>query len=294
MERWKWVSIFLNLKGDAMTDRLQSTGSYGNGYFSQAVADYAARMKPEDKAADGNPKTIGEFSEKEWDQLLDKVDNAIDEYKADLKEREKEALEKQKEQRESYILGVGNNKDKQFEERVMVDNGSFRTMRFMKIDSMDSGASGEMEQPDIKDTIDDMVAEEAIQKLLDKGNRAPYSLMADENGIVKYKGVEFRCDYENNRLCLGDVSNPKNCITVGLERGGCLVFNRDNIDDLVKAIDMFSPEDINRIMRAIAQDAKLRQMQVQIEDETSGEQVLDKPEEEKEDESERQAEQSYF
>ncbi len=294
MERWKWVSIFLNLKGDAMTDRLQSTGSYGNGYFSQAVADYAARMKPEDKAADGNPKTIGEFSEKEWDQLLDKVDNAIDEYKADLKEREKEALEKQKEQRESYILGVGNNKDKQFEERVMVDNGSFRTMRFMKIDSMDSGASGEMEQPDIKDTIDDMVAEEAIQKLLDKGNRAPYSLMADENGIVKYKGVEFRCDYENNRLCLGDVSNPKNCITVGLERGGCLVFNRENIDDLVKAIDMFSPEDINRIMRAIAQDAKLRQMQVQIEDETSGEQVLDKPEEEKEDESERQAEQSYF
>ena len=176
----------------------------------------------------------------------------------------------------------------------MVDNGSFRTMRFMKIDSMDSGASGEMEQPDIKDTIDDMVAEEAIQKLLDKGNRAPYSLMADENGIVKYKGVEFRCDYENNRLCLGDVSNPKNCITVGLERGGCLVFNRENIDDLVKAIDMFSPEDINRIMRAIAQDAKLRQMQVQIEDETSGEQVLDKPEEEKEDESERQAEQSYF
>ena len=294
MERWKWVSIFLNLKGDAMTDRLQSTGSYGNGYFSQAVADYAARMKPEDKAADGKPKTIGEFSEKEWDQLLDKVDNAIDEYKADLKEREKEALEKQKEQRESYILGVGNNKDKQFEERVMVDNGSFRTMRFMKIDSMDSGASGEMEQPDIKDTIDDMVAEEAIQKLLDKGNRAPYSLMADENGIVKYKGVEFRCDYENNRLCLGDVSNPKNCITVGLERGGCLLFNRENIDDLVKAIDMFSPEDINRIMRAIAQDAKLRQMQVQIEDETSGEQVLDKPEEEKEDESERQAEQSYF
>lgn len=255
MERWKWVSFFGNLKGDAMTDRLQSTGSYGNGYFSQAVANYTARMKPEDKAEDGKPKTIGEFSGKEWDQLLDKVDNAI-------------------------------------EERVMMDNGSFRTMRFMRIDSADTGASGKMEQPDIKDTIDDMVAEEAIQKLLDKGNRAPYSLMADENGIVNYKGVEFRCDYENNRLCLGDVSNPKNCITVGLEKGGCLVFNRENIDDLVKAIGMFSPEDINRIMRAIAQDAKLRQVQLQIEDETSGEEVLDKPEKEKEEyESERQTEQ---
>ncbi len=278
-----------------MTNRLQSAGSYGDGYFSQAVADYAARMKPEDKAPDGKPKTIGEFSEKEWDQLLGKVDNAIEEYKADLKEREKEAFEKQKGQRESYILGVGNNKDKQFEERVLMDNGSFRTMRFMKIDSMDIGASGEMEQPDIKDTIDDMVAEEAIQKLLGKGKRAPYSLMADENGIVKYKGVEFRCDYENNRLCLGDVSNLKNCITVGLEGGGCLVFNRENIDDLVKAIDMFSPEDINRIMRAIAQDAKLRQVQLQIEDETSGEEVLDKPEEEKEEyESERQTKQPDF
>ncbi len=119
---------------------------------------------------------------------------------------------------------------------------------------------------------------EAMQKLLDKGNRAPYSLMADERGIVMYKGVEFRCDYENNRLCLGDVSNPKNCITVGLEKGGCLVFNRNNTDDLVRAIGMFSPEDVNRIMRAIAEDAKIRQIKLQIEDETSGMEVLDKPE----------------
>ena len=185
--------------------------------------------------------------------------------------------------------------DKQFTERVLLDNGSFRTMRFMRIDSMDSEASEYMKQPDIKDTIDDIVADEAIQKLLDKGNRAPYSLLADENGIVNYKGVEFRCDYENNRLCLGDVTNPKNCITVGLEKGGCLVFNRENIDDLVKAIDMFSPEDINRIIRAIAQDAKIRQMQIQIEDETSGEKVLEKPEEENENyESDRQTKQSDF
>lgn len=119
---------------------------------------------------------------------------------------------------------------------------------------------------------------EAMQKLMDKGNRAPYSLMADENGIVKYKGVEFRCDYENNRLCLGDVSNPKNCITVSLEKGGCLVFNRNNTDDLVRAIGMFSPEDVNRIMRAIAEDAKIRQVKLQIEDEASGMEVLDKPE----------------
>ena len=42
---------------------------------------------------------------------------------------------------------------------------------------------------------------------------------------------------------------------------------------------MFSPADINRIMQAIAKDAKVRQIKLQIEDETSGEQVLEKEDE---------------
>lgn len=261
-----------------MLDGLKS--GYGNGYFSQAVAEYAKKMKPEMRK--GAPKTIDEFTDKEWENLLDKVDDAIEEYKADLKEREGEALEKQKEQRESYILGQGEAKDKQFEEQVLMDNGSFRTMRFMKIDH--AGTNGNMEnvikQPDIGDTIDDMVSDEMIQKLLGNDRRAPYSAMANENGIIEYKGVSFQCDYENNRLCLGNVSDTRDCITVELEGGGILIFNRENIDDLVRAIDMFSPADITRIMRAIAEDAKLRQIQMEIEDETSGEEVLDKPEDE--------------
>lgn len=261
-----------------MLDGLKS--GYGNGYFSQAVAEYAKKMKPEMRK--GAPKTIDEFTDKEWENLLDKVDDAIEEYKADLKEREGEALEKQKEQRESYILGQGEAKDKQFEEQVLMDNGSFRTMRFMKIDH--AGTNGNMEnvikQPDIGDTIDDMVSDEMIQKLLGNDRRAPYSAMANENGIIEYKGVSFQCDYENNRLCLGNVSDTRDCITVELEGGGILIFNRENIDDLVRAIDMFSPADITRIMRAIAEDAELRQIQMEIEDETSGEEVLDKPEDE--------------
>lgn len=226
-----------------MLDQLKS--GYRLDYFSQAAADYAEKMKPEKKTE--FPKTIGEFSEKEWDDLLDKVDAAVME-------------------------------ENQFKEHVLLDNGCFRTMRFMKIDSMAADAPVEYE-PDIKDTIDDIVADEAIQKLLGKDRRAPYSAMADENGIIEYKGVMFRCDFENNRLCLGNVSDSRKCITVELEGGGCLIFNRDNTDDLVEAIDMFSPTDINRIMRAIMQDAKLRQVQLEIEDESSGEQVLDKPKE---------------
>ena len=49
------------------------------------------------------------------------------------------------------------------------------------------------------------------------------------------------------------------------ENGGCLKVNRDNIEDLSKAIAMFSPEDIRRILVALQQDAKVRQMQQEIE-----------------------------
>ena len=49
-----------------------------------------------------------------------------------------------------------------------------------------------------------------------------------------------------------------------------MIVNRDNLGDLAKAIGMFSPEDVNLIMRAITLDAKIQQMQYQIDEETSG------------------------
>ena len=93
----------------------------------------------------------------------------------------------------------------------------------------------------------------AIGKEQDK--KAPYSYLA-KDGIIDYKGVIFVCDYQNNTLSLGNVSNPKDVIYVGLENGGTLQVNRDNIGDLAKAIGMFSPEDVNRILRAISRDAQ--------------------------------------
>ena len=83
--------------------------------------------------------------------------------------------------------------------------------------------------------------------------------------VITYNGVSFFCDYENNAITLGDMSDEKNVITVQLENGGCLKVNRDNIEDLSKAIAMFSPEDIRRILVALQQDAKVRQMQQEIE-----------------------------
>ncbi len=96
-------------------------------------------------------------------------------------------------------------------------------------------------------------------------DNAPYSALA-EDGVITYNGVSFICDYENNCICLGDMSDDNNVITVALEKGGSLKVNRDNIDELSTAIAMFSPEDIRRILVAIQQDAKIRQMQMQIEE----------------------------
>ena len=45
--------------------------------------------------------------------------------------------------------------------------------------------------------------------------------------------------------------------------------NRDSIGLLSKAMSMFSPEDRNRIMRAIADDNKIQEMQQEIDEDTN-------------------------
>jgi len=48
-----------------------------------------------------------------------------------------------------------------------------------------------------------------IQKHLDGEDIAPYSYLA-EDGVITYNGVSFFCDYENNAITLGDMSDEKN------------------------------------------------------------------------------------
>lgn len=105
-------------------------------------------------------------------------------------------------------------------------------------------------------------------------NGVPYNYLA-KDGIIEYNGVVFVCDEKCKAIRLGDTSNPKNCLNIPLSGGGSLIVNRDNLDDLAKAIGMFSPEDVNLIMRAIAQDAKIQQMKNQIDEETSGVDLVD-------------------
>lgn len=118
-------------------------------------------------------------------------------------------------------------------------------------------------------------AAEALAQAREKAqNGVPYSYLA-KDGIIDYKGVIFVCDEEHRSINLGNTSDMSKCIRIPLSGGGSLVVNRDNLGDLAKAIGMFSPEDVNLILRAIAEDAKIQQMKQQIDDETSGIDLVD-------------------
>ncbi len=103
---------------------------------------------------------------------------------------------------------------------------------------------------------------DSFSKILDNKSQAitkdkrpcEYFRNADSTGAISYGRATFMCDKENNRLLLGDCSDEKNCLRIKLSGGGSLVVNRDNLDELVQSISMFSAKDQGLIMRAIQQD----------------------------------------
>ena len=82
--------------------------------------------------------------------------------------------------------------------------------------------------------------------------KCPYNHLA-KDGLIEYNGVVFECDYDTNAICLGDMSDPKKVLNISLPSGGSLRVNVDSIGGLSKAAGMFSPADLNAIMRAISQ-----------------------------------------
>lgn len=108
-------------------------------------------------------------------------------------------------------------------------------------------------------------------EVYEEEKKAPYSFLAvvDATGqkYIEHKGVRFLCDDKKQELTLGDMSNPDQVLTIPLEKGGCLKVNRENLGDLADAIDMFSPQDVGRIMRAITTDTKIQQLKQEIEGE---------------------------
>lgn len=95
--------------------------------------------------------------------------------------------------------------------------------------------------------------------------KVPYGYLA-KDGVIEYNGICFICDEKTNSICLGDMTDKTKVLNIPLSGGGCLKVNRSNLGDLSKAIGMFSPEDVNRILRAIAQDTKIQSMKNELED----------------------------
>ncbi len=120
-------------------------------------------------------------------------------------------------------------------------------------------------------TLIDVSGNRALESIAQKRaaqiDNCPYAEMIDpETGVISYNGVVFIPDSQKNAICLGDMSNEDNILTIPLSKGGSLRVNRNNIDQLGKAIDMFSPEDIRRIMEAISLDAKVQKEKAEIEE----------------------------
>ncbi len=140
---------------------------------------------------------------------------------------------------------------------------------FKNILSDSTGMKEEQEENKKSKTTADAIPSEIYKKIvLEKTeSKAPYSQLADENGLIHYNGVTYVCNYKKNELCLGDVSDPEKIITIPLSGGGCLKVNRENLDDLSSSIGMFSPEDIKRILHAISTDKKSKNKQMEIEQE---------------------------
>lgn len=99
--------------------------------------------------------------------------------------------------------------------------------------------------------------------------KVPYGYLA-KDGVITYNGVQFICDEKTNSICLGDMTNRKQVINIPLSDGGHLKVNRANLGQLSKAIGMFSPEDLNLILRAIHLDTKLQSIQKEVEDLEAG------------------------
>ena len=178
------------------------------------------------------------MDEKEWKDYLAKIDNVLDVYKQIAVQDGKENLERADKERE--------------------ENRSMWLDDISKLMQMGQNFVAEKMNSE-------RIQERQQERELLTNNKNEYFALGDGSSIV-YNGVCFSCNQEDNSICLGDMSDPSNVITIPLSGGGTLKVNRGNISDLGRAIGMFSPEDIGNILRAIAEDRKVQETKMEIED----------------------------
>ena len=135
----------------------------------------------------------------------------------------------------------------------------------LNVETAETEKTGEGQRSEAARIYEAVTAGKDPLKELRQPPKVPYGHLA-EDGTITYNGVVFVCEERTNSIRLGDMTNEKNVLTIGLSGGGSLKVNRNSLGMLSKAIGMFSPEDVNRIMRAIAQDTKIQSMKKEIDD----------------------------
>lgn len=69
---------------------------------------------------------------------------------------------------------------------------------------------------------------------------------------VNFRGTTIAINHKDKKMSIGSMEPPEDVIHVGtLSSGFDLSFNCNNTEDIGKIIDLFTPEDINKILTAI-------------------------------------------
>lgn len=172
------------------------------------------------------------------------------------------------------VTGIGYGRTFVYETQKRVNAGDVQSALGSATEAAESRFAESIEEAAKEDDTVKTPVTRGVQLVrhIEGKDKVPYGEMA-EDGIIEYNGVVFVCDYEHNRLTLGDTTNKEDCINIPLSGGGSLLVNRDNIDALSKAIGMFSPEDVRRILEALARDNKIQQMKKELDDMENGDDV---------------------
>ena len=163
------------------------------------------------------------------------------------------------------ITGIGYGRTFVYEAQKRVNAGDVQSAQGSATETAESRFAESIEELAKEDNTVKTPVTRGVQlaRHIEGKDKVPYGEMA-EDGVIEYNGVTFVCDYEHNRLTLGDTTNKEDCINIPLSGGGSLLVNRDNIDALSKAIGMFRPEDVKRILEALAKDNKIQQMKKEL------------------------------
>lgn len=168
-------------------------------------------------------------------------------------------------------------KSNETEEEIQTGGASFTQSKWRKLmESVDQQIEDVREQQEKRAEQQQKAEAKRIYEAVSTGKKptleisyknadVPYGELA-QDGVIQYNGVIFVCDEKTNSICLGDMSDKSKVLNIPLSGGGCLKVNRANIGDLSACAGMFSPEDLNLIMRAIAQDTKAQETLLEKED----------------------------